>query len=111
MSYTIAESWAVIHETERLLKEDASRGRHIANARASSTTKPPPATSATDQYFHAVERHLATGKSPAQARRLVAVGQRGLLDNYTREYTEVQRVKAGAKARSVSLARRLRNPC
>ena len=109
MPYTIEESWAVVNETKRLCAEDARRGHHIVNVRASSTTKPPPPTTPTDLYFCELEKHLAKGLTVRQARRAVAIGQRHLLDAYLAEFSASSRAKTQAALESAAVARRRRN--
>lgn len=88
----------VMADSRRLFGNDAHRQTQPINARAAATS-PPPAVSATDRYFSALESHLAAGKTPREARRAVAIEQRGLLDAYTREFTEKQRARAARNRR------------
>ena len=103
--YTPNQIREIMRETDRLLKDE--RPSQLANARAAATTTKPP--TASDVYFAALERHLEAGKTTTEARRLVAVEQRPLLDAYLQEFSASSRAQAASKAAAAARDRRRRN--
>ena len=104
--YTVEQIQEIMAETNRLIAKD-QRPSQIANARAAATTTKPP--TASDVYFAALERHLEAGKTTTEARRLVAVEQRPLLDAYLQEFSASSRAQAASKAAAAARDRRRRN--
>lgn len=104
-THSAEEARKVMNDTARLLRQDARLATPVT-AKAAATVPPP---SASDQYFGALERHLEAGKTTAQARRLVATHQRGLLDAYLAEFSASSRAKTQAKAEAAARERRRRN--